>query len=47
MVQTELDVNGLGSFAGTTVLSGLLKTELLFLLGLGFVLTEQLEEFGG
>ena len=46
VVKTELDVDGLGSLAGTTVLGGLFKTELLFLLGLGLVFTEQLEEFG-
>lgn len=47
MVEAELNVDGLGGLAGTTVLGGLLETELLFLLGLGLVLTEQLEEFGG
>lgn len=43
VVKTKLNVDGLGSLAGTTVLSGFLKTELLFLLGLGLVLSEQLE----
>ena len=46
MVEAELDVDGLGGLAGTTVLGGLLETELLLLLGLGLVLSEQLEEFG-
>ncbi len=46
VVEAELDVDGLGGLAGTTVLGGLLETELLLLLGLGLVLTEQLEEFG-
>ena len=46
VVEAELDVDGLGGLAGTTVLGGLLETELLFLLGLGLVLSEQLEEFG-
>jgi hypothetical protein len=40
-------VDGLGGLAGTTVLGGLLETELLLLLGLGHVLGEQLEELGG
>lgn len=46
VVEAELDVNGLCGLAGTTVLGGLLKTELLLLLGLGLVLSEQLEELG-
>ncbi len=46
VVQAELDVDGLGGFAGTTILSGLLKTKLLLLLGLWFVLSEELEKLG-
>ena len=38
VIKTELDVNGLGSLAGTTLFSGSLKTELLLLLSLGRVL---------
>lgn len=47
VVKSELDVDGLGSFAGTTLLSCGLKAELLLLLGLGLVLGEELEELGG
>lgn len=46
VVETELDVNGLGSLAGTTLLGGSLQTELLLLLGLWHVLSEELEELG-
>lgn len=46
VVETELDVDWLGSLTSTTGFGGLLKTELLFLLGLGLVLSEQLEELG-
>ncbi len=45
MVETELDVDGLGGLASTTVLGGLHEMELLYLFGLGVVLSEQLEEF--
>lgn len=44
VIKTELDVNGLGSLASTTLFSGSLKTELLLLLSLGRVLREELEE---
>lgn len=46
VVKTKLDVDWLGSLAGTTSFSSLLKTELLLLFGLGLVLSEQLEELG-
>ena len=40
VVKTKLDVDWLGGLINTTVLSLLLKTELLFLLGLWLVLSE-------
>jgi hypothetical protein len=46
VVKTELDVDGLGSLAGTTSLSSLLEAVLLLGLGLGHVLSEELEELG-
>ncbi len=46
MVKTELNVDGFSSLAGTTFLSGSLKTKLLLLLGLRHVLSEELEELG-
>lgn len=45
VVKTKLDVNWLGGLASTTVLSGFLKTELLLLLGLWLVLSEELKKF--
>lgn len=48
VVQTELDHNGLGSLLGVSTtdlgLSFLLESGLLFLLGLGLVLSEQFKE---
>ena len=43
VVKTKLDVNWFGGFAGTTSLSSFLKAELLLLLGLWLVLSEELE----
>ena len=43
VVKTKLDVNWFGGFTGTTSLSSFLKAELLFLLGLWLVLSEELE----
>ena len=45
VVKTKLDVDWLGGLASTTVLSGFLKTELLLLLGLWLVLSEELKKF--
>ena len=45
VVETKLDVDWLGGLASTTVLSGFLKTELLLLLGLWLVLSEELKKF--
>jgi hypothetical protein len=45
VVKTKLNVNWLGGLTGTTFLSGSLKTELLFLFGLGHVLGEELNKF--
>ena len=45
VVKTKLDVDWLSGLASTTVLSGFLKTELLLLLGLWLVLSEELKKF--
>ena len=45
VVKTKLDVDWLGGLSSTTVLSGFLKTELLLLLGLWLVLSEELKKF--
>merc|ERR1740115_166981 len=45
VVETELEVHGLGAL-GVLVLGGLEEAGLLLLLGLGLVLTEELEELG-
>ena len=46
VVETELEVDGLGSLAGSVLLGGSLKSELLLSAGLGHVLGEELEELG-
>lgn len=46
VVKTELDVNGLGGLGSSTSFGGGLKTELLLLLSLGHVLSEELKELG-
>jgi hypothetical protein len=46
VVETELEVHGLGGL-GVLVLGHLLEAILLLLLGLGLVLSEELEELGG
>lgn len=46
VVETELDVDGLGGLAGTVLLSSSLESELLLSAGLGHVLGEELEELG-
>ncbi len=47
VVETELDVDWLGSLALSLLLSVSLEAELLLLLGLWLVLGEELEELGG
>ena len=46
VVQTELQVVGLGSLVFTTFLSFLLESQLLFLLGLRGVLSQQFKQLG-
>jgi hypothetical protein len=47
VVKTELDVNGLSSLALSLLFSVSLEAELLLLLGLWLVLSEEFEELGG
>lgn len=47
VVKTELEVNGLSSLGVSLGLSLLLEAVLLFLLGLGLVLGQELEDLGG
>jgi len=47
VVETELDVVGFGGLACTSLFGGSLEAELLFLLSLGLVLGEELEDLVG
>ena len=46
VVETELDVDWLGSLASAVLLSGSLKSKLLLLTGFGHVLGQELKELG-